>query len=95
MLIRIRAWVLPPTFKQDEDKTRIAALLNSILWFFIAAAGLYGLFAPIQAEMIHRRAVIIIPFILILFFLKQVVNWGYIRFTGTLIVLSLWTTFTC
>ena len=95
MLIRIRAWVLPPTFKQDEDKTRIAALLNSIVWFFIAAAGLYGLFAPIQAEMIHRRAVIIIPFILILFFLKQVVNWGYIRFTGTLIVLSLWTTFTC
>ena len=94
MFNRIRSWALPPTFEGDEDKDRVAALLNSILWFCIAAASLYGIFAPIQPELILRRAVIIVPFVLVLFILKQLVNWRYVRFTGTLVVLALWTTFT-
>src|SRR5688572_7821524 len=32
MLARIRKFVAPPVFENDEDKTRIAALLNTILW---------------------------------------------------------------
>lgn len=32
MLERIRKFVAPPIFENDEDKTRIAALLNMILW---------------------------------------------------------------
>jgi signal transduction histidine kinase len=94
MLNRARLWILPPIFSDDEDKTRIAALLNSILWFFIVSAILYGLFAPIAAEMVYRRAVIIIPFVLFLFILKQMVNRGHVRFTGTLVVFSLWVLFT-
>lgn len=29
---RIRQWLKPPVFSDDEDKTRTASLLNSILW---------------------------------------------------------------
>src|SRR5688500_13578496 len=32
MLKRIRKFVAPPVFENDEDKTRRAALLNTILW---------------------------------------------------------------
>ena len=71
MLIRIRRWISPPVFEGDEDKSRTAILLNSILWFFMAAAGLYGLFAPIEPGLRLRRAIIIVPFVLILLLLKQ------------------------
>jgi signal transduction histidine kinase len=94
MFIRIRQWVAPPLFEESEDQTRTAALLNSILWIFIAAASLYGIFAPIKAELQLRRAAIIIPFVLIMLFFKQLVNWGYIRAMGNLMVFSLWTIFT-
>lgn len=95
MVNRIRDWIMPPTFDGDDDKNRIAALLNSILWFCITSASLYGMFAPIQAEMLYRRAVIIVPLVIILLAIKQLVNWGYIHLTGNLIVFVLWITFTC
>lgn len=94
MFIRIRDWIRPPLYPGDEDKTRVAALLNSILWFCFATASLYGLFAPIAPEMIYRRATIIIPFLLVVLALKQALNWGYVRFAGTLVVFSLWAVFT-
>lgn len=94
MFTRIRQWLLPPTFVGDEDKTRVAALLNAILWFFIISAILYGIFAPIAPEMMYRRAIIIIPFVLVMLVLKQLVNRGYLRLTGNLIVFFLWLMFT-
>ena len=90
MLENIRQWVSHPTFEGNEEKSRVATLLNFILWVFIAAATLYGLFAPIESEIRWRRIWIIIPFVLFLLALKQLVNWGYIRITGHLIVFSLW-----
>jgi len=94
MFARIRQWFSHPVFEGDDDKTRIAALLNIILWVFIIAATLYGVLAPIQPEMIYRRVIIIAPFVLALFVLKQMVNWGYIRLTGNLVVFFLWLMFT-
>ena len=94
MLIHIRRWILPPTFVGDEDKTHTAALLNTILWIFILAASLYGVFAPIAPEMRNRRMIIIFPFLLAMLGLKQMVNLGYIRPTGNLVVFFLWATFT-
>jgi signal transduction histidine kinase len=41
-----------------------------------------------------RRAEIIITFVLVMVILKQMVNWGYVRSIGTLIVFSLWLMFT-
>lgn len=94
MLSRIRQWFSHPVFAADEDKTRIAALLNVIIWIFIAAASLYGLLAPIDPAMRYRRAIIIIPFVLVMFVLKQLVNWGYTHFTGIFVVFFLWLMFT-
>jgi len=94
MLRRIRQWLLAPTFEGDEGKTRVAMLLNSILLIFISAAGLYGIFAPIEKEFVIHRLLIIIPFMLILFTLKQFMHWGYVKQAANLIVFILWLTFT-
>ena len=94
MLENIRKWISHPTFERDEDKTRAATLLNIIIWVFIIGAVLYGLFAPIEPEVRYRRVLIILPFVLALLFLKQMVNWGYVRSTGMLIIFVLWAVFT-
>lgn len=94
MLTKIRRWLAPPIFVGDDEKSRTASLLNLILWTFIVAALLYGIFAPIEPEMRLRRAEIILTFVLVLLFLKQMVNRGYVRSIGILIVVSLWLMFT-
>ena len=94
MVTKIRQWVMPPTFEEDKDKSRASILLNIILGvFFISALG-YGLLVPIVPEMRIVRAAIIIPFLLILIFLKYLLNRGYIQIVGTLIVFALWFVFT-
>ena len=94
MLRFIQRWVSAPRFEGDEDKTRTAALLNSILWIFIVAASLYGLFAPIEPSMQYRRAAIIVPFVLSMLGLRQLVKRGYVEVMGHLVVFFLWGTFT-
>ncbi|MCC7117114.1 MAG: GHKL domain-containing protein [Anaerolineales bacterium] len=94
MFTKIRKWVAPPEYPQDHEKSRSATLLNSILWIFISMTLLYGFFAPIAPEMLLRRFGIITPFLLLLLILKRVLNLGYLKFTGVLAVVSLWTVFT-
>ena len=74
MFINIQRWLGPPSFEGDEEKSRAAILLNIILWILIAAALLYGFFAPIEPELIFRRTLIIVPFLLALLLFKQMVN---------------------
>ena len=90
MFINIRRWLGPPSFEGDEDKSRAAMLLNIVLWVLIAAALLYGIFAPIRPELVVRRTLIIVPFVLALLLFKQLVHWGYVRSTGILIVFAIW-----
>jgi len=94
MLINIRRWFASPDFEGDEEKSRTATLLNLILWTFIVAALAYGVFAPIDPGVQLRRAGIIFTFALVMVLSKQMVNRGYVRTVGNLIVLSLWTLFT-
>jgi signal transduction histidine kinase len=94
MSTNIRQWFSTPYFEGDEDKVRAATLINFIVWLFITAAIAYGVFAPIDPEFQYRRILIIAPFVLFLLFIKQMLNRGYIRFTGTLVVFSLWLIFT-
>ena len=94
MLSNFRRWLAPPVFEGDEDKSRAGTLLNIILWVFIIGSLLYGLFAPIEPEVRFRRVIIIVPFVLALLFLKQMVNWGYVRSTGMMIVFALWAVIT-
>jgi signal transduction histidine kinase len=94
MWTRIRQWLAPPVFAGDAEKSRTATLLNLILWTFILAALVYGFLAPIEPEAKLGRAIIIFTFVLAMLVLKQMVNWGYVRSTGILIVISLWVLFT-
>ena len=45
MLTRIRLWLAPPVFENDEEKTRIASVLNAILLVYLVIALLSALFA--------------------------------------------------
>jgi signal transduction histidine kinase len=94
MFTKIRKWVLPPVYEEDNEKSRASILLNIVLWMFISASSIYGIFAPIDQQIIWRRVLIIVPFVLILLILKQLLNWGYIRFVGILIVSTTWMIFT-
>ena len=90
MVTNIRRWFSPPIFEKNEEKTRVAALLNTIIFMFIASAILYGVFSPIEQSAIPLRIMIIAPFILIMLGLKQAVNWGHTHWAGTIIVVALW-----
>ena len=90
MVTSIRQWFEPPFFEGDEDKSRAAILLNIILWISIAATLLYGILAPVAPQMATRRIAIIVSFVLLLLLFKQMVNWGYVRSTGNLLVFALW-----
>ncbi|MBN1657765.1 MAG: GAF domain-containing protein [Anaerolineae bacterium] len=46
MFNRMRRFFAPPVFEDDEDKTRVAGLLNVILLCILAVAGMIGLAAP-------------------------------------------------
>jgi signal transduction histidine kinase len=94
MLLNIRQWLAPPLFEGDEEKSRAASLLNLILWIFILASLIYGVFAPIEPAMRLRRAEIIFTFVALMLIFKQTVHRGYVRPIGFLIVLSLWVMFT-
>lgn len=94
MVTKLRRWISAPTFEGNDEKTLSATLLNLIIWIFIIAASLYGWLAPIEPELRGQRAVIIIPYVLVMLVLKLLVNWGYVRLTGALIVISLWAIFT-
>jgi signal transduction histidine kinase len=94
MWTKIRRWLAPPVFEGNVEKSRSATLLNIILWILILSASIYGMFAPIEPALLFRRALIILPLIAALLILKQLVNWGYVRATGMLIVFVLWLTFT-
>lgn len=90
MFTLIGRWMGPPSFENDEEKSRAAMLLNIVLWILILAAIFYGVLAPIKPEMIIRRTFIIVPFFLILVLYKQLVNWGYVKLVGALTVFTIW-----
>ncbi|RPI89210.1 MAG: hypothetical protein EHM40_21240 [Chloroflexi bacterium] len=90
MWTNLLRWFDVPSFEGDEDKSRAAVLLNLILWIAIAATLLYSIFAPIDPALVPRRTAITVPFILILLFFKQMVNWGHVRSIGILVVFVLW-----
>ena len=43
MLSRIKGIFAPPVFPEDEDKTRLARVLNSLLFYTIAYLAIYGI----------------------------------------------------
>lgn len=94
MLIRLKHWAAAPSITNDREKSRSATLLNLILWMFIGASIIYAMVAPIEPRFLLRRAIVIGPFIFILFGLKFLLNSGYIRAVGNILISAMWLLFT-
>lgn len=73
-------WFAPPVFESDEEKTRIAGLLNSVLLFVVIATILATPFLLLSAEPNDRPAlfVLLVPFISINVAAILVMRRGYV-----------------
>jgi signal transduction histidine kinase len=94
MFSKLKQWAAPPIYEGDHARSRSALLLNIVLWMFIIASSAYGLLSPIDPQFVMRRVVIIGPFVIVLFLLKNALNLGYLRAVGILLVSAMWMMFT-
>lgn len=92
MLERIRKFVAPPVFEKDEDKTRTAAMLNTILWsqlgILVAINLLFGVVSLFTQEAPQNLA---ISFVAIALFagMLLLVHQGYVRGISYLLAFSI------
>jgi len=93
MLYHIRKWFSPPVFEGDDEKTRVADLLSTVVVIFLIGSLAYGFLSPIEPEAIPLRVMIVSPFIFLMLGLKEMVNRGYTNHAGLIIVGSLWLLF--
>jgi PAS domain S-box-containing protein len=90
----IKQFLTPPVFPDDEDKTRTASILNTLVVGTMAALALAGLAAPlIFVEKLYNFVFILV------FFLMVAVDWwlmrrGRVRLASGLFVSGLWIIFT-
>ncbi|MCC6298548.1 MAG: GAF domain-containing protein [Anaerolineales bacterium] len=86
-----RRWFAPPIFEADEEKTRIAGLLNSILLFIVVITALAIPFLLISAEPSDRIAVLIllVPFILIDVGALLLMRRGYVAAASSVFLFNL------
>jgi len=86
----IRLLLAPPLFADDEEKTRVASVLNTLLLSLMAAAVAYAVVAPIVATNPARRVLIAGPVILVMPALLLVMRRGYVRLAGVVLNAGLW-----
>lgn len=92
MLDRIRKIVAPPVFENDEDQTRVAALLNTILWSQLALLAvlntLYGLLSLFGGQIPEN---LIISFVAMAMFVVMLVliHQGFVRGISYLLAFSI------
>jgi methyl-accepting chemotaxis protein len=89
MVTRIRQLIAPPMFQDDEEKTRIAALLNTILLVVAVLVGLFGFVAILSGRGITSWIVELALFGLtmgLLFLMRR----GRVRLSAYLLSAMLW-----
>lgn len=92
-MVRLRKGLSPPVFDDDEEKTRIARLLNTILIFVMGLIMLFSVPAWFSTPEIGRIAVeLFLAFwaVIMLVMLRR----GYVRQAGFLLSFTLWTAVT-
>ena len=81
-------WVLaPPVFDSDEDKTRMALLLNAILWVLLVRALLVRVVTWFEGE---PRPSLFIPVTLFLLGMLVLMRLGYVRLASVATVIGFW-----
>jgi GAF domain-containing protein len=86
---KIRRLLAPPVFAGDEDKTRVAALLNTILWTLIAIASvafLFFLFLPEAALYLPLVGAFVLGYIAAMWLMRR----GRLSAASLLFLASVW-----
>ena len=90
MLARIRQILSPPLFEDDEEKTRIASLINTIAVSALAIDTLVLVILPIvmpgQSEPLFPVGIAIILLLGILFVIRK----GWVRIAGSFLTYGFW-----
>ena len=85
MLKFIQNFLAPPVF-DDEEKTRIASLLNSILWAVISIGFLYTISAPFILGQ-SFSAILTGTIVIASIFARQLMIRGYVRAASTILLI--------
>lgn len=90
MFKRIQQILAPPIFPEDENKTRVAAQLYTILWTMGISSSLYLVLFPFIAPQLLNRLVLIIPLFPLLIGLWFLVYFGRVRLASFGLVIGMW-----
>jgi len=85
MLQNIRQFLTPPLF-EDEEQTRVASLLNSILWAVIVIGTLYTVTAPIMLGQ-YFSAALTGTIVVISVIARQLMFRGFVRLASVLLLI--------
>src|SRR5512145_2651373 len=90
LLQRLQQYVAPPVFPEDEEKTRVAALLNVILWVFVAITLFFAILSPfLYLEPLNSIAMVGAT-ILLRQGLLIAMQRGRVALAGRMLVMMLW-----
>jgi PAS domain S-box-containing protein len=89
----IRQIISPPIFPEDEEKTRLAALLNTILWACLVGAGLLFLYLVWVIPSLVGRALILAPLLPLILVMLWLNRHGRVRLVSHLLSWSVWGVF--
>lgn len=85
MLLTIRQFLTPPVF-DDEEQTRVARLLNSILWAVIVIGTLYTIVAPIILGQ-YFSAALTGTIVVISIIARQLMIRGFVRLASIILLI--------
>lgn len=88
-LTRVREWLAPPVFPGEEEKNRIAALLNVILLVILGLVVTYGVISEILVPS-WVRLIETVVFAVIVLGLRVLLYEGRVRLAGALLTMALW-----
>jgi GAF domain-containing protein len=90
MLTRIRQLLTPPVFEGDDDRTRVAGLLNIILLSILAIATAIGIAGPFVLPAPVLGAAVTVPMILLCLGALVLMHRGYVQFASLIAVSVQW-----
>ncbi|NJN93160.1 MAG: hypothetical protein HC875_03240 [Anaerolineales bacterium] len=90
---KIKGWLAPPVF-EDEDKTRVAYLLNIILLGLVPATAALGIATLWVLPEGDFRIKMVFILTLVFIGLYSLTKFRFIKLPSILLVLALWSAFT-
>lgn len=90
MVKRIRQFLAPPVFGEDEEKNRAASLANTILLALIGLITLASLVVVVTLQVYAIIGVVYVSMVLPLFVALWVLRRGHVRAASLIIILTLW-----